>query len=409
MVSRLDVFLLVGLYTGLSCAELVRKMGKKQATYASVYNILQKLVKEDLVRVDGDKFFPSDSTSATSLFTLVYYCFKNSVSYNRLISEKTAEFVKIGLENGKISGLPFKAKTVSAILLHLSKHGFAVVESRKPLECRIVHSRFLERLVGQFFGKPKISCPQIVDCIDEQAVNSRLEKEFSSFKKLEKGAASFDEIGFIHSSLSLEGNTLTLSETEKLIRQNISPSSKPFKDAQEVLDYKKALDGFLYSDEPISQQNILEFHLSAMNSLKAGAGKFRVQNVRIKGNPDFKTPDWTELSPLLNNFFEIAKEPFQKKAHAVQIVEKAAFLHNEFQRIHPFIDGNSRASRAIFTRTLIQHGFPLVKIPVGFSDQYMSLTKLSQERDDKKFALLMKLIVLENLKVVAKKLEYEQT
>lgn len=407
MVSRLDVFLAVGLYPRMSCAELVKKMGKKQATYASVYNLLQKLVKEALVKVEGDRFLVSDSAMAVSLYSLVYFCFKNSISYNRLISEKTAEFVKIGFEKGKIVGLPFKAKTVSGILSQLSKHGFAVVESKKPLECRIVHSRFLERLTKQFFGKVEVACPQIVDCIEEQKINSMLEKEFSAFKMLEKEAASFDEIGFIHSSLSLEGNTLTLSETEKLIKQNISPSSKPFKDAQEMLDYKKALDIFLYSGEPVSRQNILEFHLVAMNSLESGAGKFRVQNVRIKGNPNFKTPDWKELSEWLKNFFEAAWEPFPKKTRATQIVEKAAFLHNEFQRIHPFIDGNSRTSRAIFTRALIQNGFPIIKIPVGFFDQYMNLTKLSQERDDRKFALLMKLIVLENLKMVRKKLEYE--
>lgn len=407
MVSRLDVFLAVGLYPRLSCAELVRKMGKKQATYASVYNLLQKLVKEALVEVDGDKFLLSDSAPAASLYSLVYFCFKNSVSYNRLISEKTAKFVKIGLEKQKIVGLPFKAKTVSGILSQLSKHGFAVVESRKPLECRIVHSRFLERLAGQFFGKVEAACPQIVDCIEEQKLNSMLEKEFSAFKRLEKEAATFDEIGFIHSSLSLEGNTLTLSETEKLIKQNIPPSSKPFKDAQEVLDYKKALDNFLYSDEPLSEKNILKFHLSAMSSLNFGAGKFRIQNVRIKGNPNFKTPDWKELPDLLKNFFELVSEPFPKKVHATQTVEKAALMHNEFQRIHPFIDGNSRTSRAIFTRILIQNRLPLIKIPIGFFDQYMNLTKLSQERDDRKFAILMKLIVLENLKIANRKTEFE--
>jgi len=46
-------------------------------------------------------------------------------------------------------------------------------------------------------------------------------------------------------------------------------------------------------------------------------------------------------------------------------------------------------------------------MPVGFSDQYMKLTKLSEKRDDKKFALLMKQIALENLKHLIKKLEYE--
>ena len=48
MVSHLDVFLAVGLYPGLSCAELVKKMGRKQVTYSSVYKLLKKLTEEKL-------------------------------------------------------------------------------------------------------------------------------------------------------------------------------------------------------------------------------------------------------------------------------------------------------------------------------------------------------------------------
>ncbi|MBU2100783.1 Fic family protein [Candidatus Micrarchaeota archaeon] len=264
-------------------------------------------------------------------------------------------------------------------------------------------------LAEYFFGKTRVKCPLLLDCLDEQFVNSKLEKQFSSYKSLEKEKFAFDEIGFIYISLSLEGNTLTLSETEKIIKQNITPAiaSKPFKDAQQVLDYKKALDGFIFSNDSITQESILEFHRTAMNSLAAGAGQFRTKNVRIKGNPNFKTPDWKGLHGLLRDFFKNANLQEKKKASAAKIVERAAFLHNEFQRIHPFIDGNSRTARAIFLKALIQNNFPPLKIPVGFSDQYMKLTKLSEKRDDQKFALLMKQIALENLKHLIKKIEYD--
>ena len=354
MASRLDLILTLGLYQRLGAAEVVQKLGKRQVAYASVYGILQKLKAEGYVNSENEKFYLTKKSE--KLFKLVYFCFSNDIDYNKVISEKTAEFVKIGLENGIIEGLPFDTKTVKRIVDVLSKHGFAAVESRKPFSCRIVHSAFLERLVENFFGRPEVKCPELAECVDESKVDSRLEREFSAYKKLSKEKAHFDEIGFIHSSLSLEGNTLTLPETERLIKENIPPTSKPFKDAQQVLDYKKALDSFIYSDKKITEEEILEFHRTAMNSLQAGAGKFRLQN--------------------------------------------------EFQRIHPFVDGNSRTARAIFIKMLIQNGFPLVKIPVGFSGQYMKLTKLSRKRDDKKFSLLMKIIVLENLKAAAKKLEY---
>ncbi|MBU2476054.1 Fic family protein [Candidatus Micrarchaeota archaeon] len=409
MVSRLDVFLVVGLYPGLSCANIVKKIGKVQTSYNGAYNLLQELKADALVVESKESFSASENKKAHTLLSLVYFCFKNGIDYNKVVSEKSAEFVKMGLEKGQIDGLPFDAKTVRRIVGQLSKNGFAIVESKKPFSCKIVPSQFTQLLAEYFFGKTRVKCPLLLDCLDEQFVNSKLEKQFSSYKSLEKEKFAFDEIGFIYISLSLEGNTLTLSETEKIIKQNITPAiaSKPFKDAQQVLDYKKALDGFIFSNDSITQESILEFHRTAMNSLAAGAGQFRTKNVRIKGNPNFKTPDWKGLHGLLRDFFKNANLQEKKKASAAKIVERAAFLHNEFQRIHPFIDGNSRTARAIFLKALIQNNFPPLKIPVGFSDQYMKLTKLSEKRDDQKFALLMKQIALENLKHLIKKIEYD--
>ncbi len=407
MVSRLDVFLTVGLYPGLSCADIVKKIGKAQTSYNATYNLLRELKADGLVVEKKESFSASKTKKAHMLLSLVYFCFKNGVDYNKVISEKSAEFVKMGLEKGQIDGLPFDAKTVRRIVAQLSKNGFAIVESRKPFSCKIVPSQFTQLLVHYFFGETKVKCPLLLDCLNERFVNSKLEKQFSSYKSLEKEKFAFDEIGFIHVSLSLEGNTLTLSETEKIIKQNIAPASKPFKDAQQVLDYKKALDGFIFSSNALTRESTLEFHRTAMNSLPAGAGQFRTENIRIKGNPNFKTPDWKELPELLRDFFKNANVQEKKKVSAVEIVERAAFLHNEFQRIHPFIDGNSRAARAIFLKALTQTNFPLIKTPVGFSDQYMKLTKLSKKRDNKKFALLMKQIALENLKHIIKRLEYE--
>lgn len=407
MVSRLDVFLAISLYPGLSCADIAKKIGKAGASYNAAYNLLGGLKAEGLALEEKGLFSASETKKAHALISLVYFCFKNGIDYNKVISEKTAEFVRMGLEKGQINGMPFDAKTVRRITATLSKNGFAIVESKKPFSCRIVPSQFTHLLAEYFFGETKVKCPMLSDCLNEALVNSQLEKQFSAYKRLEKEKFSFDETGFIYVSLSLEGNTLTLSETEKIIRQNIAPVSKPFKDAQQVMDYKKALDGFIFSDKAITQESILEFHGAAMNSLAAGAGKFRAGNVRIKGNPAFKTPDWRELPGLLAMFFKSAGIPEKKKVSAAGTVERVAFLHNEFQRIHPFIDGNSRTSRAIFLKALTQSNFPLIKMPVGFSDQYMKLTKLSEKRDDKKFALLMKQIALENLKYFAKKLEYE--
>jgi len=407
MVSRLDVALIVGLFPGSSPRAILEKMGKKSVFYGSVYKLLKSLEETGFVRQDGKGYCLADAVHAKRLFRLVDFCFRNGIDYNVLVSEKAAAFVKRGLENKAIRGLPFHPKTVQRIVAVLSRHGFAVVDSKKPFVCRVVYSDFLDTLVRHFFGEPKIACRDFLGCADEEKINAQLEKEFSAFKRISKKPFGFDEVGFIHGSLSLEGNTLTLPETEKLIRQNIPPKSKSFRDAQQVTDYKKAIDNFVFSAQPLSLDSVLRFHSEAMNSLPAGAGEIRRQNVRIKGNPKFKTPDWKQVPCLLTAFFEKAGGFWpQKKLSASMLVENASLLHNEFQRIHPFVDGNSRTARAIFARFLAQKGFPLVKIPVGLSGQYLCLTKLSEKRDDKKFTLLMKQITLENIKQASQKIKF---
>lgn len=406
MPTKLDVFLAIGVCPDSTASDLANRMGKKANSYISIYKLAESLEKEGLVRNSKGRFSLNKTEEAKLLFWLLSFCFKNGIDYNTIISERTAEFARIGLAK-EIRGLPFDAKTVKKVSTVLSRHGFAIIESRKPFVCRIVHSIFLERLCQFFNKKAKINCKSIADCLNGEKLDSQLEKEFAGFKRLSKAGLEFDEIGFIHSSLSLEGNTLTLPETERLIKQNIAPASKPFKEAQQVLDYKKALDNFAYSDKELNLENVLEFHRTAMNSMPSGAGQVRKQNVQIKGNPNFKTPDWKQLPQHLENFFEkVMAFERQKKLKAREIVENAAFLHNEFQRIHPFVDGNSRTSRAIFTKYLIEKGFPLTKIPVGFSEQYAQLTKLSKKRDDPKFTLLMKQITLENLKQAKQKIEF---
>jgi Fic family protein len=410
MVTQWDALLGVGLFPKETTASIARKMGKKPVSYNSLLLLLQKLRKKGLIQIAENRYHVSNQPKARELFWLLQCCSQNNIDYNTVVSQKAALFVRIGLEKGRIRGLLFDSKTVKRIVQPLSRNGFCIVESRKPFECIIVASSFTKRLARFFYPNAVIRCPRLTECIDEKKLDNRLEKQFSQFKRKTKKRITFDETGFIHASLSLEGNTLSLPETERLLKQNIPPASKSFQAAQQVLDYKKALDQFVYSGNPFSIENVLSFHATAMHSMAAGAGEIRKQNVRIKGNAAFQTPDWKEIPALLKDFFWQAEQLLaQKKLSAAKLVENAAFLHTEFQRIHPFIDGNSRTARAIFSKILVEKGFPLIKIPIGFADQYLQLTKRSDKREDPPFTVLMKQIVLESLKQADQELEYSAT
>lgn len=407
MASKYSVLYAVYLKEGSTAGELVGKLGKKLPSYQTIYNFLKELEKEEFVEFKGKKCFLTEFDKTTRLLKLIDFCIANKINYDELFLPKTIDFIQKGLKEGKLEELSLDNKTISRISLLLSRHGFLVIESRKPFTAWLVYSHFLEKLVEFFRGKPSISCKLLHQIPNGEKLNNQIEKEFSKYKKQAKKQPDMDtEIRFVHRSLSLEGNTLTLSETEQLLRKNIPPKAKSFKEMQQVVDYKKALDELIASVEFLDLDSVLKFHATAMASMQHGAGKVREQNVQIKGNPLFKTADWKELPQKLKEFFEKYKEKTDQKMKAHEVIEFASFLHSQFQWAHPFIDGNSRTSRAIFVHTLLKKGFPLVTFQAGFADQYMGLTKLSKERDDKKFGLLMKHIVLHTLKQANQKAKY---
>jgi len=406
MVSKYDLLYSVFLNEGLSAAQLVRKLGKTQYEYNTVYKHLKQLEEDGLTEAKRNKYFLKKNEKAKKFVKVIDFCVRNRIDYNELFLEKTIEFIELGLKKLVLEDLPFDNKTVSRISSFLSKHGFLLIESRKPFTARIVSSVFLEKVVELFKEKVKVGCGKVFENVNGEKLNSRLEKEFSTFKKSSKQISLDDEVRFIHRSLSLEGNTLTLSETERLIKENIPSKTATFREMQETADYKKALDKLIADRTTLNLEKVLDFHGVAMNSLEAGAGQIRKQNVRIKGNPEFKTADWKEVPTKLNSLFRFYAENIFEKMKAFEIIGMASYLHSEFQKIHPFIDGNSRTARAIFVHTLIIKSFPLITFPAGFIEQYMGLTKLSKKRNDKHFELLMKQIVLHSLKQTNQKLKY---
>ncbi len=406
MVSKYDLLYSVFLNEGLTTAQLVKKLEKITTEYPNFLYHLKQLEVEGLIEARKKQYFLRTQERAKQFIRVIDYCVRNKIDYNELFLDKTIEFIEYGLKGKSLNELSLNSKTISRISSFLSKHGFLLIESKKPFSARIVCSDFLEKTVELFKGKVEIKCKKVFEDVNENEIDSKIETEFSKFKQLKKPINPNEEVSFVYRSLSLEGNTLTLPETEKLIIENIPPKNKSFKDMQETMNYKTALNKLLADQKELNQEKVLAFHQLAMGTMQVGAGEFRTQQVKIRGNPDYKTADWHEIPRKLEELFNYYKENINKKVKPHEAVELASYLHAEFQHIHPFVDGNSRTSRAIFAHTLILKGFPLIISPAGFIDQYMELTKLSKGRNDKHFEVFMKQLVLHSLKQINQKIRF---
>lgn len=171
-------------------------------------------------------------------------------------------------------------------------------------------------------------------------------------------------IEFTYNSNAIEGNTLTLQETA-MVLEGITIDQKPLKDHLEAVGHK---DAFLYVQDIVSNKMPLtEFVIKNIHSLvlmnkPEDKGVYRRVPVRIMGaftepvQPYMIEPKITEL--LAEN---------EKRKATMNIIERVARFHLEFESIHPFIDGNGRTGRLLMNFELMQNGYP--PINVKFTDR----------------------------------------
>lgn len=147
-----------------------------------------------------------------------------------------------------------------------------------------------------------------------------------------------NKIKTIHSSLKIEGNTLTEEQITAIIenKQVIGKASE----IQEVLN---AIDIYenLNQYNPYSEKDFLKAHKQLMKGLINDAGNYRNQGVGI-----VKGSKVEHLAPPFGNVPFLMKDIFNyiKKEDEIAII-KSCVAHYEIEFIHPFLDGNGRMGR----------------------------------------------------------------
>jgi len=157
---------------------------------------------------------------------------------------------------------------------------------------------------------------------------------------------------------AIEGNTLTLQETKLVLEEGVTIGGKPLKDHIEARNDAEAFDlmiKLVKSKKKISQEIIQQIHEFVMKGILTNPGQYRTENVRITG-AKIRPPSYLKIVKLMDEYVRnIEKLKFQT-------IKKAAYIHHEFVRIHPFIDGNGRVARLITNFYLMKNGYPPIVI-----------------------------------------------
>lgn len=156
-----------------------------------------------------------------------------------------------------------------------------------------------------------------------------------------------NRIKTIHSSLKIEGNTLTEEQITALLENKRVIGPK--KDVVEVLNAIDIYDN-LEKYNPENERSFLKAHQNLMNNLVEKAGKYRNQSVEIvKGSKvEHLAPPYENVPFLMNDLFE-----YLKNGDEIELIKSCVF-HYEMEFIHPFLDGNGRMGRLWQTLILME-------------------------------------------------------
>ncbi len=222
------------------------------------------------------------------------------------------------------------------------------------------------------------------------------------YERLKNGKASLLKVlaeaelpELVYNSNAIENSTLTLKETERIlleleVARRVSVrelfEAKNLARVNEYLDAKPNL--------PVSADAILLLHKMLIGGIDDGiAGRLRKQNEHVRVGTHI-APAPEHVPRLLENLLDD-----YASSHDRYFLENIAYFHLEFERIHPFCDGNGRIGRVLINQQLARLGYPplIIRNKGKRSDYYPLFQKFVDNKDYSGMANLLALGLQESL------------
>ena len=202
----------------------------------------------------------------------------------------------------------------------------------------------------------KNNLTQILEEIDNIKNKLNKHRELDSYR-----IAQALELEYTFESNRIEGNTLTLKETDLVINEGITISGKSMREHLEAINHKEALEylkELVIKDADFSERDLLQLHSLILKGIDAqNAGMYRAVQVMIKGSRHMPPQPYIIKKQMEDLFFW-----YQAHKNEMHPVILAAELSERLVTIHPFIDGNGRTSRLIMNLILLKNGYVIANI-----------------------------------------------
>ncbi len=179
-------------------------------------------------------------------------------------------------------------------------------------------------------------------------------------------------------SNSIEGSTLTENDTAAILFDNVALPNKTLIEQLEAKNHQTALSylfNYLVKGGDIDENLILKLHSILMNGIYDDAGFYRRHSVRIVG-ANVPTANYLKIQELMSSLVLKIKKVDR------DIVAHVSAIHSEFEKIHPFPDGNGRIGRLLMNAMLLKSNFAPAIIHQENKQLYYTYLNKSQIKGD---------------------------
>lgn len=184
-------------------------------------------------------------------------------------------------------------------------------------------------------------------------------------------------VRFAYNSNAIEGNTLALDETRAVILNSTLTTTGignySLRDIYAADNQKDAFDDLIYlanNNEPLNMDNLLKLQFDLTKNTITSAGKFKTNDNYIQGT-DVKTAPRALTHGLVQEWIDNTNYRLDHAKNNDEILETLLDAHIQFERLHPFDDGNGRTGREIINFELAKHEMPFLVIKKSDRALYM--------------------------------------
>ncbi|GAF66482.1 hypothetical protein BTS2_3383 [Bacillus sp. TS-2] len=191
-----------------------------------------------------------------------------------------------------------------------------------------------------------------------------------------------------HHSSAIEGNTISLADTVSIILHNTVPGKTNLRELYEVANHKEAFEYVLTNvidGKELTTSRIKDIHELLMDRLLVDRGQFKKSDNAIKG-ADFDTASPGETPFLMEQWAGNLNFQLEKATTKNEILSIVGDFHIQFERVHPFSDGNGRTGRMLMNYSLLEKGMPPLIIKGNDKIEYVNILAKQDVEAFKDFA-----------------------